>query len=129
MPNIPQDSDPRDLFSHLLEHEQTEEFKAEADAQRVRWRENQRPYIRTASHNYRKRHPDLVAMRAKAQKHKAKLYERQKGLCRWCGEPLDNDYEIDHIKPLISGGTNALRNLCVCHASCNRKKYTKTLEP
>lgn len=128
MSTIPPDSDSDNLFSHLLDYQQSEEYKAIADAHLEIEREQQRPHTRKGQRVYRKRHPDLVAMRQQAQKHKAYLFERQHGLCRWCGEPLDEDYQIDHIKALINGGSNSLRNLCVCHPRCNLKKGTKTVK-
>lgn len=35
---------------------------------------------------------------------------------------------IEHLTPLIRGGTNEYNNLGVSHKNCNCKKHTKTLE-
>lgn len=125
MSNIPQKSDSDDLFSHLLDYQQTEEYKEAAQAQMDKHRQYRRAVNLKGARVYRERHPELVAMRGQAKKYKTRLYEKQKGLCRWCGEPLTDDYEIDHIVALINGGTNALKNLCVCHPHCNRVKRAR----
>ena len=45
-------------------------------------------------------------------------------LCGICGEPLHegDDIQIDHIKPLSKGGTDAPDNLQPAHALCNIRK-------
>jgi 5-methylcytosine-specific restriction endonuclease McrA len=53
------------------------------------------------------------------------LYTTQKGLCWWCGNPLNNDYHIDHRLALTRGGTNNPNNLCLACPTCNRSKHNK----
>jgi 5-methylcytosine-specific restriction endonuclease McrA len=116
--SIPHDSD-LDFFGHLLDYAQTEECQPQATGPTI---EQKRLRNRTYSKNYRERYPEAVKMRAQAAKHKARLYERQNGLCYLCGNPLGERYEVDHKVALTNGGTNALRNLCVVHRTCNLKK-------
>lgn len=113
------------MFDELLAYQKTPEFKAEEQAQRERELAEMRPILAKGSRVYRSAHPDLVRMRAQAQKHKPALYKQQRGICYHCGIKLGKTYEIDHIKSLINGGTNDLSNLCVCHRRCNRKKGSK----
>lgn len=49
-------------------------------------------------------------------------YERQRGLCFWCGIALNGKYEIDHIIPVSRGGSNWPDNICCSCRQCNRSK-------
>lgn len=46
------------------------------------------------------------------------------GLCHLCGEP-DAD-TLDHVIPLIAGGTNHYSNLRPAHRACNSSKGART---
>ncbi|TVQ45360.1 MAG: group II intron reverse transcriptase/maturase [Gloeocapsa sp. DLM2.Bin57] len=54
----------------------------------------------------------------------AKLLQRQKGKCTWCGLYFkDGDIlEVDHIKPKSKGGGHGLKNLQILHGHCHDKK-------
>lgn len=52
-------------------------------------------------------------------------YQSQKGLCWWCGLPLDDTYHVDHLIPVSRGGTNAPNNIVVTHPKCNLSKSDK----
>jgi 5-methylcytosine-specific restriction endonuclease McrA len=44
-------------------------------------------------------------------------------MCGLCGEPVERErVHIDHILPVVRGGTNALSNLQVSHDTCNMRK-------
>ena len=47
--------------------------------------------------------------------------------CRYCGEPLSAEYEVDHLTPISRGGTNRDGNLTLACQKCNRAKGAKTL--
>jgi hypothetical protein len=49
----------------------------------------------------------------------------QNGNCWWCGEPLEGKYHIDHRIPLVRGGSNDARNICLAHEHCNLTKSDK----
>jgi hypothetical protein len=49
----------------------------------------------------------------------------QKGLCWWCGEPLDVKYHIDHRIPVNRGGSNSPNNIVIAHPECNMSKSNK----
>jgi hypothetical protein len=57
------------------------------------------------------------------------LYEQQRGLCPYSGEPLGsptaNGLQIDHIFPREQGGTSERRNLVLTHARYNTSKGKK----
>lgn len=54
---------------------------------------------------------------------KRHIYERQNGLCAYCGQHRNIKYmTVDHIMPLSKGGTDSLDNLqCTCK-KCNGLK-------
>lgn len=53
------------------------------------------------------------------------IYESQLGECVYCGSDLSDGYHVDHIMPLVLGGSNWSSNLqCLC-ATCNLRKGGK----
>jgi 5-methylcytosine-specific restriction endonuclease McrA len=51
------------------------------------------------------------------------LWDKQKGLCRSCYEPLKADsFEDDHHLALIDGGTNELQNRRLICIPCHKAK-------
>lgn len=54
-----------------------------------------------------------------------KLLKLQKGKCPCCGKPLGKDFHLDHIVPLIEGGTNADNNMQLLRKKCNLQKSRK----
>jgi 5-methylcytosine-specific restriction endonuclease McrA len=54
-----------------------------------------------------------------------RIYAEQCGGCACCGSELNGEYEVDHIVPLLLGGTNWPDNVqCLC-VTCNRSKGHK----
>ena len=50
-------------------------------------------------------------------------YERQRGRCYWCGVKVSwRKKHIDHVIPLILGGSNGPENLVISCPTCNLKK-------
>lgn len=60
---------------------------------------------------------------------KRRIYDRQNGLCAYCGQHRNIKHmTVDHIVPLSKGGTNDENNLtCACKI-CNQIKGDMTLE-
>ena len=51
------------------------------------------------------------------------LYGRQEGRCNACGSTFDFPFlEVDHILPIVRGGTDELENLQLLCSHCNRMK-------
>lgn len=75
--------------------------------------------------------PDSLPKRAKRINLRAadrnRLFERDEGRCAYCkGQLLYNDnWHIDHIKPISKGGTNDLTNLVLSCSRCNLEKRDK----
>ena len=93
---------------------------------------------------YATRHPEIVKARnllkRELQKAKKKTNTTSKlakyikfllrhKVCYWCKIPIDRDENlaIDHVKPLVSGGTNSPENLVLSCRECNSKKYKKEI--
>jgi 5-methylcytosine-specific restriction endonuclease McrA len=55
-------------------------------------------------------------------------YTRQKGLCFWCGKVVGKTYHVDHVIPLIKGGTNHPTNIVIACPTCNCSKGPKMPE-
>ena len=49
----------------------------------------------------------------------------QKGLCPCCRKPLGDKYHLDHIVPLVMGGSNTDDNVQLLRAECNLQKGRK----
>jgi len=56
------------------------------------------------------------------------LYENQCDLCAYCGIRLFGEYHVDHVIPLIKGGSNWPDNLLLTCAFCNHSKNAHTFE-
>ena len=59
-----------------------------------------------------------MTSRQKRNRRKRLLVEQQ-GTCALCAAPLQEDMEIDHIRPVIRGGKHSYSNLRLVHSSCH----------
>jgi hypothetical protein len=51
------------------------------------------------------------------------IYERDRGICGICGEPVAfSDHHIDHIRPRREGGNDTVGNLRISHPRCNLRR-------
>lgn len=58
---------------------------------------------------------------------KQELMKRQDNTCVYCGHRrIARNFEIDHMIPVIQGGSNDIRNLQVICSFCNRSKGIQT---
>ncbi len=60
-----------------------------------------------------------------------KLWEIQNHRCFICGEEIDlelNSTNIDHIKPIVTGGKDDETNFALTHENCNKSKQDADLE-
>ena len=53
------------------------------------------------------------------------VFRRANGLCGICREPVEpaSRWEVDHVIPLVRGGTHSYDNVQLAHRSCNRRKH------
>ena len=57
------------------------------------------------------------------------VYEKYNGCCAYCGTLLEyKDMQVDHLHPVLKGGSNELSNLMPACRSCNHYKESFTLE-
>lgn len=80
--------------------------------------------------NY-KRQKELVRKKFNQNraKYKKQLIALNGSNCYLCSKELsDDEITIDHIVPIINGGTNDLDNLGICCEACNSMKSNKNLE-
>lgn len=60
---------------------------------------------------------------------RASLYERDKGMCQYCGKSLTkSESTVDHVKPKSKGGTNSWNNVVLSCKPCNARKDSFSLE-
>lgn len=56
-------------------------------------------------------------------------YDKQRGLCFYCGTPLTaGSTQVEHKTPISRGGPHAIDNICYACASCNQHKYVQNDE-
>jgi 5-methylcytosine-specific restriction endonuclease McrA len=85
----------------------------EADPDRVRTKNaNRRAKSRSAAGEF-------------TQEDVAAQHERQTGKCFYCGTKLNGSWHVDHVVPLVLGGTNHPENIVVACPKCNLAKNAK----
>lgn len=52
----------------------------------------------------------------------ADIMTRQNGKCAYCGKSLKKQFDVDHIQPMVLGGSNDRSNLQLTCRACNRSK-------
>lgn len=53
------------------------------------------------------------------------LFALQRGKCACCGQPLGENYHLDHIMPLALGGSNTDDNIQLLRSVCNNQKHAQ----
>ena len=67
-----------------------------------------------------------LSFRTFDKKQKREAYERQQGICPWCGNHFElEEMEGDHITPWAEGGVTTAENCQMLCKECNRKKGAK----
>ena len=52
------------------------------------------------------------------------LREVQNDVCYYCGTSISENFQVEHLEPLVFGGSNGIRNIMLACADCNRRKWT-----
>ena len=74
------------------------------------------PYVLTRNEKH-------LSIRNFTESHKRTAYERQKGICKKCGNHFElKEMEADHITPWSKGGRTTATNCQMLCADCNRRK-------
>lgn len=110
-----------------------EEILARRRASNARYRADNAERERERKRRYQAR-PEVKARRAALERRRrgggratdderVALFIAQLGLCGICRRQLDpDDIEVDHIVPLVKGGTSHRSNRQAAHPRCNRQK-------
>ena len=62
-----------------------------------------------------------------SKREKELLFKDQKGKCMYCGKKMEMTYfDIDHKKPVATGGKNRVTNLQLLCPPCNKRKGKMT---
>lgn len=90
-----------------------------------KWRSANKERISANNENYRavKRNANGKYSAADIQKQ----FQIQKHHCYYCDKPIRRKYHVDHVIPLIRGGSNSADNLVCACPRCNLSKGSKTL--
>ena len=97
--------------------------KDKVRANREKWRAANPDHSRALVHNYRAKKRAVGGVLSKGLA--AKLFALQKGKCPCCGQPLGDDYHMDHIVPVALGGSNTDDNIQLLRQRCNNQKHSK----
>ena len=102
------------------------------------WKKNNPEKYQECHKNYSKANSEKIKIksqnrRALKKKNKgviskdliSKLLRLQKGKCACCSLPLNDDFHLDHIVPLVLGGEHADSNIQLLRSECNLKKGGK----
>jgi len=82
---------------------------------------------------HRARHANISAKRAGVPGHLTEAdvmgaFNAAGGDCCYCGEKLQDGWNIDHVVPMSRGGNNTSDNIVACCHSCNSRKQSKLPE-
>ena len=97
-----------------------EKFKLRKRAADAAWRKNNKELMRL--HSSARRARERRATGKPSRNIVSKLLLLQRGMCAVCMKPLNGVFHLDHIVPLVSGGSNHDSNLQLLHSICNLQK-------
>lgn len=100
-----------------------EKNKDKVSANGAAWRAANPDRARAHVHNYRAQKRAVGGVLSKGLT--AKLFALQQGKCPCCGQPLGDDYHLDHIVPVAMGGPNIDENIQLLRQRCNNQKHSK----
>lgn len=115
---------------HLAERTATgatwrSKHKDEAYAARLAWDKIHPENVRAMAQRRRCRRKSVIINDLTADQWKGRV-EEYGGLCAYCLRPMPK-VTLDHMTPLVRGGSHTLSNVVPCCKSCNSRKGTKTL--
>lgn len=93
--------------------------KESAKAWRAAHREESRAIVR------RRRAIKLGAQGTHTAKDIQQQFDRQKGKCYYCKVKVGKNYHVDHVIPLVRGGSDGPENLVIACSTCNQRKNKK----
>lgn len=97
--------------------------KAAQKVRQKRWDEKNPEALKIKKTNRRAR--EVMAIGSHDAADIRYLFAAQRGKCPYCKKTLRSGYHIDHIMPLVLGGSNNRSNLQLTCSSCNLSKGGK----
>jgi 5-methylcytosine-specific restriction endonuclease McrA len=104
--------------------ERREKDREKDNAYNRKWKRNNKESVLTSQRNRR------ATKRMADGRHTKEdinfLYTAQKGCCAACKSALIKSYHVDHVQPLVDGGSNDRYNLQLLCPPCNLRKHVKS---
>lgn len=72
----------------------------------------------------RRRPTNPTPRRALSPTQRAQVRDKTAGTCHVCGGPLDDSWQVDHVKPHHLGGKSSVENSLPICAECNRLRWS-----
>lgn len=107
-------------------NETSEEYRINSRATQKRWLEENKERVRAYFANRRAREKGAAGEFTDADI--IKINESQGFSCTYCGASTQKTYHVDHIIPLVKGGSNWPCNLQILCPKCNVRKKDKNHE-
>ncbi len=102
------------------------------------WAKRNREKMAVAAAKWRSVNPEKASASSRANNNRRRsaegshsaadilnLYQLQKGKCAICKISVSGGYHVDHVVPLVAGGSNWKENLQILCPPCNRNKHAK----
>lgn len=105
----------------VIESKYRSENPLKAKLRGDKWRRDKPELSRRNVQNYRARKRANGGILSKDVA--SRLFNLQKGKCACCGEPLGDNYHLDHIVPINLGGANEDWNIQLLRQRCNNQKH------
>lgn len=71
---------------------------------------------------------NVIFIMAMKKSLRLEVYNKFNGRCAYCGLPLEDDWQVDHLTPKRNGGTDDISNLLPCLKMLNHYKRALPLE-
>lgn len=107
-------------------------------ANSLRWNKENLQHCRDSEKKRREEHPEMhkaIVHKRRALKKKSggsftaeevrSMLKRQRGKCLVCKVDISKAYHIDHVMPLVLGGSNGISNIQLLCPHCNLSKQSK----
>lgn len=104
----------------------------------VQWRKENSVRLAAVSREWKRKNPERVLAHNRNRRALARgadgshtaqdvqaIYSLQRGRCAHCSRKVGSEYHVDHIVPLVRGGSNWPENLQILCPKCNMSKNRK----
>lgn len=125
----------RERYHADPEHERLmrEKYKEKSTPTRKRWQKENPDKVADYKHRRRARENNVANEKMKV----SEIYERDEWICQICLLPVDKELKapntmrksLDHILPILRGGTHTKDNVQLAHLSCNQRANGKIKTP